>query len=795
VSATAGGGRPARGRVAVAVAAAGVSDILLAASADHLRGADSLGELRLSQAIGGPRYGLLVAGLVLLLTVPGLRSARRTAWWVALGLSAASVVAHRLPGLDRFGLLACAFAVGALVSQRRWFTLAADSVQAGRGWRLLALGEALVLAYGVAGLFLLGPSFRPAPSPVEAIGGALRLLLLLPATVQPASWHGRWFVESVRFVSLSVVLVALADVLRAAIVGPARRAADSRRVAGILERWGTSSLAPFHLLDDKSWSFSSDGEAFVGYAVVGRVAVALGGPVGDPASCDRAVEAFLARCRAQGWVPAFHQVGPDAGDRLGARGFRLLHVGDEAVVDLATFSLDGHTKKSTRSALRRVARSGHRVEELSQPIDDRTMAELRSVSDAWLAAGGHRERAFTVGRFDPAYLRSTRVLAVRDGDDRIVAFANVVPALRSGVGNFDLMRRRPEAVNGVMELLLVVMAERFRDEGLRGMTLGLAPLATIEGDGLGPRALRLLRAHGGALFRYGGLAGFKARWDPVWEPRYLAYPSPLDLPRVGLAVGRAGELRRTSGSRGPASAAVATARQFPFAAALLALQTWLMVATSLDPALERMLLHRFGVSWPALAHLQLWRLVTSTVIEPRAGIVWSNLLLLAIVPVAEWRLGPARTVTTFFLGDWAATLLTLGALHAAGGYGIGAARTAAAAFDAGPSAAAYAVLAATAVSIPSPTVRRAALGAIATSILVPLAIFTHLFDVQHLLSATAGAALGLRWLRKPDAVDARTHAASDHQPLPAGGVSRPIEGVPFDSETRTGTSGPIPRTS
>lgn len=543
--------RAARRLVVVAVAVLGWVDLVLAAVQDHVGRIGHLGPLRIAEAVGGPRYLLLVAGVALLVTVPGLRAAKRNAWLLAVVLSLASSVGHHLNGLDLAGLVASLTAAAALLATRRRFRVPPDPARARRGWLLFALGEGVVLAYGIGGLLLLDTGFRRSPSVFDAVTDGLRLLLLVPAaTVDPVSRHAMWFVDSVRFLSLAVVLAGVAAVLRIAVVGPARRDTDRPRVEDLLARYGTSALGPFHLLDDKTWFFADDGEALLSYKLVGRVAVVLGGPVGAPASRRSVVAAFVERCHLNGWVPAFHQVEEADRDILEAEGLRLLKIGEEAVVRLDAFTLDGHDRKTMRSAIRRVARSGHRIEELAQPIDDDIMAELRDVSDAWLASGGHRERTFTVGQFDPDYLRSTTVVVVRDRDDRIVAFVNVLPSFRSGIGNFDLMRRRPGTVNGVMEFLLFGLIERFREEGKRAMTLGLAPLANIEGDSVGDRVLRLLRGYGGSAFSFGGLADFKARWSPVWEPRYLAFPSQLDLPRIGVAVGRAGELADPSALTG-----------------------------------------------------------------------------------------------------------------------------------------------------------------------------------------------------------------------------------------------------
>jgi hypothetical protein len=314
-----------------------------------------------------------------------------------------------------------------------------------------------------------------------------------------------------------------------------------------------------------------------------------------------------------------------------------------------------------------------------------------------------------------------------------------------------------------MEFLLVGLIDRFRAEGKRAMSLGLAPLANIDGDSVPERALRLLRGYGGAAFSFGGLTDFKARWDPVWEPRYLAYPSQLDLPRVGVAVGRAGELAdpTTVGPR-----ALALVRRLPFSTALIAVELWLMTATSIDPGLERFLLRRFGVSWPSLLRLQWWRLITSIPIETRAGFVWGNVVLVALVPIVEWRLGSKRTVTCFFLGDFLATVPILAGLRLLGAFGSAPALAATLRHDAGASAASYAVLAALAVTLPGRRWRVAAVGVVFLSIAGPLLAYPRLFDVQHFVAAAIGVGFGWVWSPEPTWTGRR-------QAGPTGGTQEP----------------------
>lgn len=733
-------GRPARlcRRLAVlAVLVLGAIDLVAAATVAPPRRSGLLGLDYAVAAVLGARYVLLAAGVAAVLTARALWQGKRTAWWAALAAAAVSLPGHHLRDPANLPVLVAALTcVTVLLIGGRAFTARADPALARQGLTVLGAGLAAVLGYAVTGLYMLDAEFRAPPTAGSAVRDGVRLLFLLPVDVEPITRHGQFFVDSVRVAALVVVAAGLTRLV-ATVVGTPGHLADRRAVAAILARHGRTGLAHFHLLDDKNWVFSDDREAFVGYAVVGTSAVALGEPVGP--SGAGAVEAFLRMCALNGWTPVFHQVTEDGRAPLQDAGLRLLKIGEEAIVDLASFTLDGRARKGLRSAVRRCERAGYRVVDLPHPLDARTRAALKEVSDAWLGAGGHRERTFTLGRFDADYLRETPVVAVVDGAGTIQAFANLLPPYRGEDASFDLMRRRPDAVNGVMDLLFVALIERFRADGRRGMNLGLAPLAGAgAGATIADRVIRTIYQHGDAAFNFAGLRAFKDKWSPRWEPRYLGYRRETDLPKAALAVARAGELPNPR-------RATAFLRRYPATIAFAALQLWIMTATALEPTLHRVLLRHFGLSWNDLLHGQVWRLVTGPFIQTDAGFVWTNLILVVVVfPLAERRLGSRRLPVVFLGGDWLSTLPVLVgvriavALGATGGAVL-------AERDAGSSSGSFALIAATLLTLPSARVRRGLLAALVGGLVVALVVGRHLFDVQHLVAVvTVWAGLGLR---------------------------------------------------
>jgi phosphatidylglycerol lysyltransferase len=728
---------------AIGAFAVGVGDLVLAASARaHLR-VHSLFVEWAYEAVVGARYFLLLAGVVLIVTARGLLRGKRNGWRLAMLAAIGSIVSHHVKGADGIGLALGIALLLALVLGRRAFGVRADPLLVRDGWRVLALGELIVFVYGAVGLYRLDDEFADSTTLLQSVREAARLLVLLPAnSIQPIARHGDWFVGSVRVAALIVVLVALTRVVSSVAVGRGTER-DEHLVESLLEQWADTSLAYFQLLDDKHWFLASDGGAFIGYVLVGTVAVALGAPVGAPVSCDLATDEFLELCALNGWVAANHQVTPEGAVRLGRHGMKALKIGEEAVVAVQTWDVDDKRYKSLRSALRRIERSGLHLVELAHPLSDHDLAELRAVSDAWLEDSGHRERTFTVGQFGEQLLQSTRVLALREQDTgRIVAFANILPSYRSEVGNFDLMRRRPDAPNGAMDALFVGLIHHFRDAGMTGMTLGLVPFVNADSDTLASRAVRLLYERGEAAFNAQGLFRFKDKWIPRWEPRYLTYQRDVDLPLIAAAVVRAGEL---PDPRSPRTKVLRTLQRFPFTTALIGVIVWLMSVTAIDADSFPPLLRNLGLRWDDLLHLQFWRLGTSQLIQDRAGLVWSIVALTFVAaPIAEWRIGTRRSIITFFIGDWISTIIVLASARL-----LEASSHAAALHigmrDSGSSSGGWALAVVTACSLRSRRWRTVALVAMIGFLTVALVAHRRIFDIQHFISAMTALGLGHWW--------------------------------------------------
>jgi phosphatidylglycerol lysyltransferase len=215
-------------------------------------------------------------------------------------------------------------------------------------------------------------------------------------------------------------------------------------------------------------------------------------------------------------------------------GLQITKYGEEAHVDLNSFTLDGPDAKPLRYADRRAARDGAVFDIVAAKDIHAIMHELSEISDEWLALKRHREKGFSIGRFDPAYMARFDCAVVR-WQGRIVAFANIWKTADKSELSVDLMRHREAMPYGVMDFLFVRLMQWGQAEGYGWFNLGMAPLSGLEARRLAPLWSRLgglLYQHGNAFYGFEGLRAYKEKFSPQWEGRFVAGPQGLGFPRT-----------------------------------------------------------------------------------------------------------------------------------------------------------------------------------------------------------------------------------------------------------------------
>ena len=287
-------------------------------------------------------------------------------------------------------------------------------------------------------------------------------------------------------------------------------------------------------LRDKAVLFNDDRTAFVMYSVKGRTWVALGDPVGPEDRLNDLIRRFLERCDDFGGEPVFYEVGHLHLHRYADFGLTFVKLGEAAKVDLTTFTLEGGQASKHRQAIRRLEKDGGSFRIVEPGDVPAILPRLRAVSDDWLAAKSSAEKAFSLGFFDDAYVARFPIAVIEHGG-RIQAFANIWPGPQRVELSVDLMRYHRDAPRSVMEALFVHLLTWGKEQGYRRFALGMAPLSGFEESPVGSLWNRLgafLYEHGDAIYNFQGLRAYKDKFNPNWEPHYLAYPGGLGLPRI-----------------------------------------------------------------------------------------------------------------------------------------------------------------------------------------------------------------------------------------------------------------------
>jgi phosphatidylglycerol lysyltransferase len=388
-------------------------------------------------------------------------------------------------------------------------------------------------------------------------------------------WQFELHGETSRFLRASVG-AAVAVILFAAsrFAAPARHEAepptdaDLETASTILEAQTTAS-AYLVYLRDKALLFDDQRRGFIMYGVEGRTWAALGDPIGPADAHPALIRLFLERCDDYAATPVFYEIRKESLHQYANFGLTFVKLGEEAVVDLSTFSLEGSRGKPFRHALRHLENHGAACRVICAECVPAVIDELRAVSDDWLEHKAGGEKGFSLGFFRPDYIARFPV-AVAERGGRIVAFANVWPGPGKMELSVDLMRFHHEAPNGVMEGLIAHVMQWGREQGYRSFSLGMAPLSGFENSPVAPLWTRLgsfLYAHGETFYNFQGLRAYKDKFHPTWESRYLAYPGGLKLARTLADVAAliaGGYVKILTKGGGPAARAAAVSARSPF---------------------------------------------------------------------------------------------------------------------------------------------------------------------------------------------------------------------------------------
>ena len=363
---------------------------------------------------------------------------------------------------------------------------------------------------------------------------------LLTFSTGPAGYHDPfdWVPGGVALTTVGVLLSSAFLVFRPLAASSGHAQAPLRHAAKrIVTAHGQDTLSFFKLRQDNLYFFDSTGQAFVGYRLDGGVLLVSGDPVGPPDAVPGLVRELCTFADARGLKLAVVGASKGFAALSADAGLRSLYIGDEAIVDVEGFSLEGRAIRKVRQSVSRLEKAGYGAEvALLTEVGEDVLDELHSISERWRA--GNPERGFSMAMdcLRSEHLSGSTVVLARDQAGALRAFLHLVPADGGKTMSLSAMRRDPDTPNGLMEFLVVRGIQLLGAEGVKELSLNFAAFARCLHSPSGPvdRTLARLMKIADGHFQIESLYRFNTKFDPRWQERYLLYEGPLGLPRAGL---------------------------------------------------------------------------------------------------------------------------------------------------------------------------------------------------------------------------------------------------------------------
>jgi lysyl-tRNA synthetase class 2 len=498
-------------------------------------------------------YGVaasLIVGVLLVLLAHGLRRRKHRAWMGVVGLLGLTILGHVIafgghfiPRATGNGVILPSVLLALLIVYRNEFYALSDPRSR---WRAIWAFFCLLIIDLALGLLIV--SIRPEEILMGGGFGArleqvfLGLVGVSGPMVFEADRYGDYIYFSLIGLSLLTLLVTLYLFMRPAVPDALLTPAQETEVRELLAKHGKrDSLGYFALRRDKAVLFSPSGKACIAYRVVAGVMLASGDPVGDPEAWPGAIKAFCDRADKYAWIPAVMGCS-ELGGEIWCReaGMDALELGDEAVVEVADFTLEGRAMRNVRQMVNKIERKGYACETRRlREIPESEIVAIRRLANDGRSTETERGFSMALGRFgDPADGDCVVVTARKDGEIRAVL--NFVPWGEDGL-SLDLMRRDRTADPGLNELMIVAALREAGRLRVNRISLNFAVFRSAlergERIGAGPvlRRWRGLLVFLSRWFQIESLYRFNVKFRPIWEPRFVVFRQTRDLPRIALA--------------------------------------------------------------------------------------------------------------------------------------------------------------------------------------------------------------------------------------------------------------------
>jgi len=479
---------------------------------------------------------VFIAGLFLLVTAAFMLRGLRTAWWFAIGLSVISVVGHITKGIDYEEATIALLIIGSLIGTRKQYHVKTNPRLGTVGLQTALLSMAAVMLYGVVGFYFLDKRhFHIDFNIFQSFWYTLQNFFLIGSSdLVPHDVFARDFIYLIKVSGFASISFLVYSLVRPYVFKITPTEEEIARAKSLTHQFGKSALDFFKTYSDKFIYAPDDINAYISYRVNLNFAVVLEDPVSENMEeMKKCISSFSKYCYENGLKDIYYRVPKESLPVYLELSRKSLFLGQEGVVDLDSFSLEGGEKKSIRNALNKIKEQGYTTHINNPPLRDGLIQKLKAVSDEWLKLTEREEIIFSQGMFVEKEIKEQTVISIENSEEKIIAFLNVIPDYVKDEGTYDLLRKTADAPNGIMDHILIELFKYFKASGIRYVNLGFAPMSGLDDPHtFTEKSMKFAYEKIRSFSHYKGMRDYKEKFNPLWNDKFLIYSNDYDLLQV-----------------------------------------------------------------------------------------------------------------------------------------------------------------------------------------------------------------------------------------------------------------------
>lgn len=484
----------------------------------------------------------LVAGILLIVTSAYLLRGLKRGWYFALILAIISLFGNLFKALDYEEAIVSLIIIFFLIASRKEYILKTNRKYLRRGFSwLFGIFAAVILFNFLSFYFIDKRHFGIDFTWTESLYYTIHSFLLFQNNgLVPQTGFARDFEYINYFLGIVSWLLLIFSVFNVKkLIFTEESSNDFDEAKNLVETYGTSSLDFFKISNDKQLFFSENTEGFISYRVANSFAFVLEEPVCEERTKVIIIQEFEDYCHKNGLKSVYYRIDEQSLFLFQSFNKQKLFIGQEAIMNIETFKLEGKERKSLRNALNTLAKKGYTTEILYNPQTEETLNEIQGVSDEWLTEFDKQEMVFSQGMFDRMEIKKQDLIVLKNQDGRIEAFITIIPDFAPEECTYDLIRKTLTAPNGSMDALIVKLVEYAKLKKNRYLNFGLTPLGGMkQPENTAEEIMKFAYNRVGSFKHYQSLRNFKEKYADQWENKYLIYGTDFDLLQIPAALNK-----------------------------------------------------------------------------------------------------------------------------------------------------------------------------------------------------------------------------------------------------------------